>query len=81
MAKITPLLIVLALIFSITAINLLDGSIHFWYVGLLYLALCIILWIGDQFFRFFIKSLTKLWIIEILFILIVVLFLWILGLW
>jgi len=81
MARITPLLIILALIFSLTLVGLIDGSVVFLYKGLIYLVLCLILWLSDQFFRYFIKSLKRLWIIETLFILIVVLFLWILGLW
>ncbi len=79
--RITPLNIASGVMLTWIVIQLWEGSLVWWYQGVLMIALFLILLIADQYFRVTIRKMSRIWIIEGLFLAIVVVSMWILGLW
>jgi hypothetical protein len=74
--KVTPLILVAALIMSWIALQLFEGQWVGSRIGLLMLLL-VSVWVADQVFRIFLKSMKQIWLIEGLFVLLVALIIWI----
>ena len=74
--KVTPLILVAALIMSWIALQMVEGQWVGSRIGLLVLLL-VSVWVADQVFRIFLKSMKQIWLIESLFVLLVALIIWI----
>lgn len=79
--RITPLNIVSSALITWLVWQLLRSQITFFYQGLLLLFLFVILVVADQYFRISVRSLKRIWLIQGLFIIIVLVAIWMIAFW
>src|SRR5690606_18265973 len=78
--RVTPLNIASALVLAGLLWQVMDNAIGMGRIGW-FLLLLLVMVVADQFFRFMLRSLKRIWVVEGIFLVFIVLVIWILKLW
>lgn len=78
--RITPLNIASALLAAGLIWRMLDSKLSLGTIGW-FLLLLLVLVVADQFFRLMLRSLKRIWLVEGIFVLLVVVVIWVIRLW